>query len=83
MKELFTITVLHNGIEKELFGKLRISAYTHQFFFRIGNTEIILEKDDEGNFRALMPASSPEAGQKIDPSLIQVLIEEMEKVMKD
>lgn len=83
MEELFTITVLHKGIEKELSGKLRISAFTHQFLFKIGDAEIMLEKDDEGNFRALVPAPFSETTWKIDSSLIQALIEEMEKVMKE
>ena len=83
MEERFTITILHNGTEKELSGILRISSYTHQFLFEIGDSEIILEKDDEGNFRALIPPASGEAKQKIDPSLIQALVNEMEKVMKD
>ena len=83
MEELFTITVLHNGMEKELQGRLRISAYTHQFLFDIGDAEIILEKDDEGNFRALMPAASSEKAKKTDPSLIRALLAEMEKRLKD
>lgn len=83
MEESFTITVLHNGKEKEMTGRLRISAYTHQFLFNIGDAEIILEKDDEGNFRAIIPVVISNAGPKPDPSLVSALIEEMEKAMRD
>ena len=83
MEESFTITVLHKGTEKELTGRLRISAYTHQFLFNIGDAEVILEKDDEGNFRAIIPAVISNAGPKPDPSLVRALIEEMEKAMRD
>ncbi|MDP4131560.1 MAG: hypothetical protein Q8918_14625 [Bacteroidota bacterium] len=79
MEELFTITILHNGVEKELAGKLRISAYTHQFIFTIGESEIVVEKDDEGNLRALTASSSSGKPQNIDPSLVQALINEMGK----
>jgi len=79
MEELFTITILHNGVEKELAGKLRISAYTHQFIFTVGESEIILEKDDEGNFRAITASAFSGKPQNIDPSLVQALIDEMGK----
>jgi hypothetical protein len=80
METPFTITVLHQGEEKELAGRLRVSAYTRQFLFRIGESELILEQDDEGRFRAVLPPES--AGRKMDPSLVKTLMEEMEKVMK-
>jgi hypothetical protein len=83
VEESFTITVLYKGAEKEITGRLRVSAYTHQFLFTIGDAEIILEKDDEGNFRALNPSALSDPGHKTDPSLVRALIEEMEKIMKD
>jgi len=83
VEEAFTITVLHKGAEKEITGRLRISAYTHQFLFTIGDAEIILEKDDEGNFRVLNPSAISDTGYKTDPSLIRALVEEMEKLLKD
>ena len=83
MEEFFTIKLLHKGVEKLLSGKLRISAYTHQFIFIIGESEIILEKDDEGNFRAFTTAEFARSARKTDPSLVQALILEMEKEMKD
>ncbi|HEY4154855.1 MAG TPA: hypothetical protein VGM24_05500 [Puia sp.] len=81
MEESFTITVLDKGIEKELAGRLRISTYTYQFLFEIGDSEIILERDDEGNFRALGSQAVP--GKKPDPSLVQTLIRAMEEIMKE
>ena len=84
MEEFFTIKLLHKGVETVLSGKLRISAYTHQFIFIIGESEIILEKDDEGNFRALTTTEfAGGSARKTDPSLVQALILEMEKEMKD
>lgn len=83
MEEFFTIKLLHKGVETVLSGKLRISAYTHQFIFVIGESEIILEKDDEGSFRALTTAGFAGSAPKTDPSLVQALILEMEKEMKD
>lgn len=83
MEESFTITILHKGEEKELAGRLRVSAYTHQFLFTIDGSEIILEKDDEGNFRALAAAAFSESARQADPSLIQALISTMEKEMRD
>jgi hypothetical protein len=83
LEEVFTISVIHKGVEKELTGRLRISAYTHQFLFTVGDAEIILEKDDEGKFRVLNSSGSSDTGQHPDLSLIRALVEEMEKLMKD
>ncbi len=83
MEESFNITVSHNGIEKELAGKLRISAYTHQFLFHIDDSEIVLERDDEGNFRAIQISAFPEKTNNIDPSLVRALIKEMEIIMNE
>jgi hypothetical protein len=83
LEETFTISVMHKGVEKELTGRLRISAYTHQFLFTVGGAEIILEKDDEGKFRVLNSSVSSGPGQNPDASLIRALVEEMEKLMKN
>ncbi len=83
MEESFNITVSHNGIEKELEGKLRISAYTHQFLFHFDDSEIVLERDDEGKFRAIQINTSPEKTKNIDTSLVQALIKEMEITMNE
>jgi hypothetical protein len=83
MEESFNITILHNGIEKELEGKLRISAYTHQFLFHIDDSEIVLERDDQGNFRAIQTGGFSEIAKKIDQSLVQALIKEMETIMNE
>lgn len=83
MEESFNIIVLYNGIEKELEGKLRISAYTHQFLFHIDDSEIVLERDDEGNFRAIQINTFPGTTKKIESSLVQALIKEMEIIMND
>jgi hypothetical protein len=79
MEELFTISLMYKGQEQELTGRLRVSAYTHQFLFSIGDSEIILERDDEGHFRALMAPGEADRGKKTDEGFIRALIAELEK----
>ena len=45
------------------------------------NADMILERDDEGNFRAM--DADPFSGKKknTDPALIRALITEMEKIL--
>jgi hypothetical protein len=53
MSEDFTLNFLYKGVPQEIHCTLRASTYTYQFLCLIDETEMILERDDEGNFRAL------------------------------
>ena len=53
MSETFTLNFLFKDVQQEVTCTLRASAYTYQFLCTVGNSELILEKDDEGNLRAL------------------------------
>jgi hypothetical protein len=80
--ETFVLHFLYKGIMQEVACTLRVSSYTYQLLCTVGNTEIIIEKDDEGNLRALDPDSVSGKNQKTDPGLIKALVEEMERVLQ-
>jgi hypothetical protein len=42
---------------------------------------MVLEKDDEGNLRALEPDPFSGKNQKTDPGLVRALMAELEKVL--
>jgi hypothetical protein len=77
MTESFILHILYKGIRQEVACTLRVSTYTYQFLCTVGENEIILEKDDEGNFRALEANPFSEKGHKPDPGLVRALMDEM------
>ena len=81
MPEDFTVNFLYKGVPQEIHCTLRVSTYTYQFLCIIDNTEMILEKDDEGNFRAMEADPFSVKKKKPDPALIITLIGEMEKIL--
>jgi hypothetical protein len=61
---------------------LRVSAYTYQFICTTGDSGIILDKDDEGNWRAM--DADPFSGKKNkpEPGLVKSLIDELDRILK-
>ena len=59
-------------------GRLRQSTFTYQFLFDLEGTELIVEKDDQGELRAIAPGIRD--GQKApDQLLVKAILAEMEK----
>ncbi|HET7001043.1 MAG TPA: hypothetical protein VFI33_07030 [Puia sp.] len=81
MPEDFTVNFLYKGVPREIHCTLRVSTYTYQFLCTIDDTEMILERDDEGNFRAIEADPFTIKKKRPDPSLIRTLIGEMEKIL--
>jgi hypothetical protein len=81
MSEDFTVNFLYKGVPQEILCTLRVSTYTYQFLCTIDDTEMILERDDEGNFRAMEADPFQMKKKKPDPALVRTLIGEMEKIL--
>ena len=81
MPEDFTLNFLYKGVPQEILCTLRVSTYTYQFLCIIDNTEMILEKDDEGNFRAMEADPFAAKKKKPDPALVRIVIGEMERIL--
>jgi hypothetical protein len=81
MPEDFTVNFLHKGVPQEIHCTLRVSTYTYQFLCTIENTDMILERDDEGNFRAMEADPFLAKKTKPDPALVRTLIGEMERIL--
>lgn len=81
MQDTITLNFSYKELPQKIDCVLRVSTYTYQFLCTVDNTEMILEKDDEGNFRAM--EASPFAGKnrKPDPGLVRALILEMERIL--
>jgi len=82
MPEDFTLNFQYKGVPQEIHCTLRVSAYTYQFLCLIENTEMILEKDDEGNIRAMEADPFSAKTKRPDPALVGAVIGELEKILQ-
>ena len=81
MPEDFTVNFLYKGVPQEIQCTLRVSTYTYQFLCTIDHIEMIVEKDDEGNFRAMEADPFSVKKKKPDQALVRLLIGEMERML--
>jgi hypothetical protein len=82
MPEDFTLNFMYKDLPQEVHCTLRASAFTYQFLCTIDQTEMILEKDDEGNLRAIQADPFSGKNKKPDPALVKTVIEEMERILQ-
>jgi hypothetical protein len=83
MSESFTLSFVYNGAHQDIECTLRISRFKYQFLCTIDNNEMILEKDDEGNFRAVESDPFSNKNQKPDPALVKAVIDELERILSE
>ncbi len=77
--EAFSLELELGGKPVTVEGRLRKSTYTYQFLFDLEGTELIVEKDDQGDWRAFAPGVRD--GQKApDVKLVKAIVGEMEKL---
>jgi hypothetical protein len=82
MSDSFTLNFLFKETPQKITCRLRSSAYTYQFLCIIGENELIVEKDDEGNLRALNADPFSHEKTKPDPGLVKAMITEMERILQ-
>jgi len=80
MNEPFYITVLHKGAEINLPAQLELLGYTYRFRVTVEGGEIFIEKDEEGEYRAILPAGSKLNGT-IDTTLLQAIISSIKTIL--
>jgi hypothetical protein len=78
MDESISISLLYEGKEREFEARLQSWAYGHRFFVDVDGVELIIERDDGGNYRAIV---SPEyAGPVPSPGLVQAIIDTLQSL---
>lgn len=82
MPESFTIEFDYKGMPQKMECTLRVSAYTYQLLCTTENSEIVVEKDDEGNLRAIEANPFSGNGQKVNPGMIQAMMKELERILQ-
>lgn len=78
MDESITIPLTFEGKEREFEARLQSWAYGYRIFVDVDGAELIIERDDEGIYRALV---SPEhSGPLPKGQLVQAIIETLQAV---
>jgi len=80
MTEPFYITVHHKGAEKNFPAQLQLSGYTYRFRVLVENQEIFIEKDEEGEYRAITHGDN-KTGNLIDKALIEAIISSLKTIL--
>jgi hypothetical protein len=82
MAESFILNFSHKGVMEEIVCTLRVSTFTYQFLCTIGGTDMIMEKDDEGNLRVMEADPFSNKSKKPDPALVRSVMDELERVLQ-
>lgn len=71
--EEFEIPVTYKGKELLFNGRLATFTYGYKLYVDVHGNEIVFERDDEGNLRAVLPDISSE--KTIEKELIEAIIQ--------
>ena len=75
MEQMVEIPVEVNGVERVFSARIQARRYGVRFWVEIDGTEILLERDDAGEFRAVLPdgQSSKTPDKEVIGAIIAVL----------
>lgn len=80
MEEPFLIPVTYKGTDRHFEATLRRWGYSHRFEVNVDGTVVSFERDEEGNFRAVI---APEEKGKVPPvELLQAIGQAIEGILK-
>jgi hypothetical protein len=71
--EQFELPVTYKGQDLLFNGRLATFTYGYKFYVDINGAEVIFERDDEGNLRAMLPENVSDTA--IEKGLIEAVIE--------
>ena len=82
MEDQFDLTVEHNGQELHFDTQFMRMGYTHKFKVVVEGQEVFFEPDEEGSYRAILPAGIDEKLKRsIDMSLLQQIAHTIKKAL--
>nr|WP_315027926.1 hypothetical protein [uncultured Chryseobacterium sp.] len=71
--EEFELPITYKGKEQLFNVKLATFTYGYKFYVDVNGNEVVFERDDSGNMRALIQDTSSES--KIEKELIEAIME--------
>lgn len=78
MNDPFIIPISYKGEEIEVSARFIRTGYTEQYHVNIQNTPLIIEFDEEREFRVINPDGHPDS--RIDKELLQELVDTINKL---
>ena len=79
MDEPFFIPCRYKGVDREFTATFQAFGYTFRFHVDVDGTDVIFERDEEGNFRAIIPPDSPKSPP--DRNLLQEISTAIEQIL--
>lgn len=80
MDNRFEIPVTYAGKELEFTAELLQFGYIHKILVDVNGHMVSVEKDDEGNYRAILV--DLESENKVDKKLVKAIVESIEELLK-
>ncbi|MDP4149713.1 MAG: hypothetical protein Q8927_07125 [Bacteroidota bacterium] len=71
MYDPFNIPVNYKGKELEFEARLQSVGYTHRFLVNVEGTELVFERDEDSQYRAIIPHDH--RGKEPDKALLQAI----------
>ena len=71
--EEFEVPVTYKGKELLFNGKLATFSYGYKLYVDVDGTEVVIERDDHSDLRALLPDAASE--NTVEKGLIEAIIE--------
>ena len=78
MEQTVTIPVEYAGSEREFEARVQVWQYGHRFFIPVDEVELVFERDDSGEYRALTPEGF--TGKLPDRALVQAIAEVLDAI---
>jgi len=73
MEQVVQIPVDYQGVEREFEARVQVWQYGHRFFVQVDEVEVVFERDDAGQYRALTPEGY--TGKLPERGLVQAIAE--------
>lgn len=83
MNGTFQLAVMHGGKETIFDCELLPYTYTYKIRVDVAGQEILFERDDEGNFRAMIEYEKLETYKHIERSLLEDIADSLQTAFKD
>lgn len=82
MDDTFEIPVIYKGEELFFKARLQIMGYTYKIEVDVFGQPVLLETDEERNYRAVIGQEKMEAGKRVDVELLKEIVAALETIVK-
>ena len=82
MDDTFEIPVMYKDMEMLFPARLLTFGYVHKFQVDVFGQEFFFEKDDNGEYRALIDPDKLEQGKKPDVELLKAIAASIESILE-